>query len=211
MNIVEEFKLRNGLEQTEIHYLGNLCKRGHDWDGSGHTLRFKSNTVCVICSKITKGSQHRQTAEERFWSKVDKSGDCWEWIGRKDEKGYGRFDGFRLNQLAHRAAWELMNGRIPEGMGVLHRCDNPCCVRADNHLFLGTQMDNVKDMLTKGRNNNVRGQQNGNTTLTEADVREIKRLYFSKECGVVELAKRFGVSRVTIRNIYIGKTWSHLN
>lgn len=214
MNIVEEFKLRNGLEQTEIHYLGNLCKRGHDWDGSGHTLRFRSNTVCVICSKIAKGVKFRQTAEERFWSKVDKSGDCWEWRAFRDSGrgGYGKYD-FDLQkspQGAHRIAWELTYGPIPKGMYVCHHCDNPSCVRVDGHLFLGTQTDNMQDMIAKGRKNPALGSKNGNAKLTEAEVREIRRLYFSKQCGVVELAKRFGVSRVTIRDIYTGKIWKHL-
>lgn len=87
---------------------------------------------------------------ERFWSKVDKSGDCWEWVGYLNEKGYGKF---RLNnklQRAHRISYALKYGAIPEGMLVCHRCDNPKCVNPE-HLFIGTTTDNARDSISKGR------------------------------------------------------------
>ena len=93
-----------------------------------------------------------KTTKERFWEKVDKSGDCWKWIAHL-LKGYGRF---RLNNKtwsAHRVSWTLHYGEIPEGMCVLHRCDNPGCVNPE-HLFLGTRTDNMKDRDQKGRGSN---------------------------------------------------------
>lgn len=82
----------------------------------------------------------------RFWARVlpVESG-CWEWQGYRDEYGYGRFD----ESKAHRFSYALTVGS-PEGFLVLHRCDNPACVRPD-HLFLGTQLDNMRDMISKGR------------------------------------------------------------
>ena len=87
---------------------------------------------------------------DRLWSRVDKTGDCWVWTGATTTAGYGeiRFGGKVVR--VHRLVYELTVGPIPEGMGVLHRCDNPPCCRPD-HLFLGTQRDNARDMVAKGR------------------------------------------------------------
>lgn len=83
---------------------------------------------------------------ETFWSKVDKTGECWVWVAGRFVTGYGAY----RNQGAHRVSWGLMNGPIPAGLFVLHRCDNPPCVRPD-HLFLGTHTDNMHDKVAKGR------------------------------------------------------------
>lgn len=91
---------------------------------------------------------------ERFWEKVDKSGDCWLWTGRPDGRmGYGRIrEGVAgsATLLAHRVAWELAFGPVPAGLDVCHTCDIPLCVRPD-HLFLGTTLDNMADAKAKGR------------------------------------------------------------
>ena len=88
---------------------------------------------------------------DKFWKKVDKSGDCWLWMAGKLEKGYGQFWFDGRTHRAHRMAWLLTNGEIPEGMCVLHKCDNPPCVNP-SHLWLGTNQDNMDDMNNKGRN-----------------------------------------------------------
>lgn len=91
------------------------------------------------------------TAERRFWSKVDQTDGCWEFVGAKNEHGYGsvRVGGKTLG--AHRYVWMLVNGRIPDGMHVLHSCDNPACVRPD-HLRLGSHAENMAEKSSKGRN-----------------------------------------------------------
>lgn len=98
----------------------------------------------------------RRSLEERFWEKVNRSAfkGCWLWKGSTFHFGHGQFsvtqDGRRRNKKAHRVAWELTNGPIPDGLMVCHRCDNPPCVRPD-HLYLGTAKDNHDDSWNKGR------------------------------------------------------------
>lgn len=147
------------------------------------------------------------TPEERFWLYVEKPDrGCWEWTGYKNEKGYGviNLGGERI--LAHRFAYQLV-ADIPEGLGVLHRCDNPACVRF-KHLFLGTRADNNADMLAKGRYRHAssRGDKNNAARLTEADVRTIR---ISPE-PVKELARRYGTSRGHIYGIKRGLYWAHV-
>ena len=148
---------------------------------------------------------------KRFWDKVDKSGDCWEWIAGKNDNGYGRFHLNKKARSAHRVAWELTNGPIPDdgsyhGTCVCHRCDNPGCVNPD-HLFLGNHADNLSDMAKKGRQANLKGQQNGRSVLTEEDVRRIRQLDVPQR----KIARCFGVSSYAIFAIKSRKTWSHIN
>lgn len=88
--------------------------------------------------------------EDRFWVKVRKSDGCWEWTAASKQGGYGKIAVGRRLMLAHRVSWELANGPIPDGLLVCHTCDNPPCVRPD-HLFLGTQTDNMRDAVRKNR------------------------------------------------------------
>lgn len=94
-----------------------------------------------------------ETIEGRFWRKVNKSGEngCWIWTANKS-RGYGLISTkkYQSPKKAHRLSWEMHHGEIPEGLEVLHKCDNPSCVNPD-HLFLGTQLDNIKDAVSKNR------------------------------------------------------------
>ena len=143
------------------------------------------------------------TPAVRLWAKVDKSGECWEWTGAVDRKGYGRIHSFG-DTRTHRLSWELHYGPIPDGLWVLHRCDNPPCVRPD-HLFLGTVADNSADMYAKDRQ--ARGPRLPHTKLTEADVREIRRL-LAQEVPKKRLGRQFGVAGTTILAIARGSTWT---
>lgn len=157
--------------------------------------------------------------EDRFWRYVATSDGCWEWIGFKNRKGYGKIGLGRRDQgtiLAHRLSWILAHKKrtraIPKGMHVCHRCDNPGCVRP-SHLFLGTDADNLADMRAKGRGKLppvLRGEAHGFTTLTEKQVRAIRTLV-KKGLYYRQVAKKFHVSKSTISNIVRRQTWSHLS
>lgn len=103
-----------------------------------------------------RGRPSRPVAE-RFWSYVQRGDECWTWIGARDANGYGRLSLPGRGTIgAHRVSWELHRGEIPDGLCVLHRCDNPPCVWPE-HLFLGTHADNVADRIAKGRSRYVTG------------------------------------------------------
>ena len=143
---------------------------------------------------------------ERLWNKVVKSDGCWEWVGWSKE-GYGRISiGKRVFRFVHRISWELHNGPIPDGLCVLHKCDNTKCVRPD-HLFLGTKGDNNRDRHKKGRSASHAGEKNGRSKLSEQDVAEIRRLFVPWKYRYSDLAKQFGVSHSTINAILNGRTW----
>lgn len=148
--------------------------------------------------------------EDRFWSKVEKGPDCWEWTGSKVKGGYGQIGkgGREIgNEMTHRLSWEIHNGPIPEGMFVCHSCDNRSCVNPD-HLFLGTHSDNVQDMVAKGRVGDVgrKGTKHHKAKLTDEDVREIR----AAEDSTTTLALIYGVSTSTIQRVKSGKGWSHV-
>lgn len=149
----------------------------------------------------------------RFWSKVVKSDGCWEWQGgRFAGPGYGRFSIKHKNTLAHRVAWELTYGPIPDGLFVCHRCDNPSCVRP-GHLFLGTALDNNRDMAAKGRRADFRGrtgkplpgEMNGAAKLRAVDVLAIRNAPSASG-----LAATYGVTASMIYRIRRGEAWRHL-
>lgn len=175
----------------------------------------------------------------RFWSKVDRSGGpdaCWEWqAGRTD--GYGRFWLNGKSVAAHRTAYEIAVGPIPEGILMCHRCDNrPCC--NPSHFFLGTCGDNSQDMVAKGRSlvgdkhpirrdptraarglsngaythpeTRPRGENHGIAVLTDAAVRAI-RAAAAQGQSFRSIGRAFGVSKTTIAHIVHGRAWTHVD
>jgi len=149
----------------------------------------------------------------RFWSYVSVSDGCWLWTGFRNPLGYGRLGVRGRLELAHRVAWTLQRGPIPDGMGVLHRCDNPPCVRVA-HLFLGTDADNNADKVRKCRQ--ARGETAGKAILTRPQVDEIRRRYGTRHGkgrpgsgGVThrQLAEEYGVTLGAIEQVMLGRTW----
>lgn len=135
----------------------------------------------------------------KFWSKVNKTDPCWLWIGAKTGD-YGYFRRQRESNRVHRFSYELHRGPIPKGLCVLHHCDNPLCVNPD-HLFLGTQADNVRDMINKGRRTQ--------TKLTPSKVRDIRLRFFSGESRI-SLAREYNVHIGTIDRIVHRRSWKHV-
>ncbi len=152
------------------------------------------------------------TLEERFWRYVKKGPGCWEWQASKHKTGYGIIASPHSTPMlkAHRVSWEIHYGPIPQGMHVLHKCDNRGCVRPD-HLFVGTHNDNMQDMKNKGRARSpgFKGQKNGAAKLTDNQAKEIISLRRNGWTSN-QLAEKFGVSRAQITRIVAGASWKHL-
>ena len=144
----------------------------------------------------------------RFWLKVDigSDDDCWEWLACKNPKGYGQFQYEKSIQQAHRVSYMINIGKIPDGLFVLHNCDNPSCVNP-NHLFLGTNQDNVQDKVNKNRVHHPKGELNGRSKLTKKDIRTIRKLYASGNYFQYQLGEMFGVTQPTIGSIVNNQTW----
>jgi len=155
-------------------------------------------------------SKMKLLTKERIEEKVLRipEAGCWIWMGSSQVRGYGEIISNNRKHLAHRASYEAFVGKIPEGMYVCHACDNVACVNP-NHLFLGTQKQNLQDMAAKGRS--TRGSKNPQSKLTEMDVYLIKRFFFTKEDVTdLDIAKTYNVSRSLIQLIRKGKRWNHV-
>lgn len=166
------------------------------------------------------------SAEQRFWSKVNLDGptaphlvtQCWVWTACVDGFGYGKFGSL---ERAHRFSWKFHVGSIPDGMCVLHHCDNPACVRP---LYLGTKKNNAQDREQRGRGNHAvgsrngcathpglrRGSRNGRAKLTETRVRKLLEQHFKHGRTKTNLARDHGLSKTTVGHIVSGKLWPHV-
>jgi hypothetical protein len=153
-----------------------------------------------------KGDKGR-TDEERFFEFVhpEPNSGCWLWDGHLNEHGYGKFGYKGQNGLAHRASYDMHVEPVPEGLWVLHKCDVPCCVNPE-HLFLGTQQDNIDDMHAKKRERHPIGMAHGRAKLTEDDVRAIRADIRSQ----AQLSKLYGVTKTNIYSIKRRETWKHV-
>lgn len=149
----------------------------------------------------------------RFWPKVDKSmgqDSCWWWLGAKGKQDYGNWYAQGKYLRAHRAAYEIVYGEIPDGAVVCHTCDNPSCVNP-RHLVLGTQKQNLNDMTRKGRRSKkgAKGEANAKAKLTEHQVRAIRAEYAA---GIKprELKAKYPIKDSALWGILSGKTWQHI-
>lgn len=130
---------------------------------------------------------------------------CIEWIGHIENTGYGaiKFQARRLK--AHRAAWELKHGKVPKGLFVLHRCDNRACINPA-HLFVGTQLDNIRDMIAKGRKVVRSGERHWNAKLSKEKVVEIRARYARGE-RQIDIARDIGMSTSAVSAAITKRNW----
>ena len=206
------------------HYAKGYCARCYQ-----RVVKHGDSTV--VLRRMYPG----MSAAERMQVSVDIRGrdECWEWQEGRTASGYGRFKptGRGRSVMAHRVAWEVIYGPIPDGFGVCHRCDNPpCCNLVEipeaervpdhpsglwtnrdgraGHLFLGTPKDNADDMVVKGRHGipSQNGEANHHAKLTEDAVRAIR----GSTARGVDLARAYGVAPSVISQIRSGKVWRHV-
>ena len=171
---------------------------------------------CKVCTQTEQHARWRAdhpeppSRAERFWAKVDRRepDECWQWTGAMHIQGYGHVG---QGELAHRVSWELTHGPIPEGTGyhgtcVLHKCDNRKCVNP-NHLMLGTNYENVLDMMAKGRQH--KGETTGGVKLSADKVRKIREMHSAgRSCN--SMAPEFGVTASCIQGIVKRRLWRHI-
>ena len=160
------------------------------------------------CGRDCFGLATRKDMETRFraFFRPAAESSCWVWTGSKDEAGYGLFQRATRHLVrAHRLSFELHNGITPGELRVLHRCDNPPCVNP-HHLFLGTDLDNARDMIAKGRGRHLRGEELPAAKLSEDQVRQIR----ADPRTQAVIAAEYGLGQTGVSAIKRRATWGWL-
>jgi hypothetical protein len=187
------------------------CERcGTPFKGQRSSSRF--------CSIVCANTRNWKSPRDRLFDKVDKNGPvpqhraelgpCWDWTAARLSSGYGLFLLNKVQTTAHRAAWILTYGAIGDGLQVMHKCDRPSCVNPE-HLELGTQLDNMRDMVRKGRSAKTRGEQKWSAKVCSCAVRAM-RILWQEGVSQKEIAKRFGVDCSSVSKTVRGRQWKHV-
>lgn len=176
---------------------------------TGGVIRWRcKNHLCVNPKHLFLSSRiDRDLMIKKFWALIDKTEECWLWTKYRDRDGYGKFmfnyKGFKACKLAY----ILTYGPVPDGICVLHKCDNPPCCRPE-HLYLGTQADNVADRVNRGRQ--LRGESHPLTVLNNKEVLDIRRQFTGGRGEQTKLAAIYNVSLAMINRIIRRRTWTHI-
>ena len=150
--------------------------------------------------------------EKLRFNSIENENGCWIWQGGKTNFGYGTIGiGNNKTELVHRLAYKFWDGEVSSDLFVCHHCDQPLCVNP-NHLFLGTNQDNIDDKMYKGRayTGVHKGELNVRSSLTDKQVKELKYDLFKRNMKQVDLCEKFGVSRDVVSSIFRGRTWTHI-
>jgi HNH endonuclease len=173
--------------------------------------KYCSRICRVKANRVPKNEQQIMNIMMKSYEKfvIRNEDGCWDWSGSKNKYGYGRVASGRSKDIGiHRAAWIIHNGEIPNGLWVLHHCDNRLCSRLD-HLYLGNAQQNSLDAKNRNRFNPQRGEMSPNSKLTEEMVRKI-RCMIHKKITLRLIAKEFDIAEGIISKINTGKTWNHV-
>ena len=151
------------------------------------------------------------TVKNRFFSKTHRNDEtgCIEWTASKNARGYGKFSVNGGWVMAHRFAFEFVNGEVPADEFVLHHCDNPSCVNSD-HLYAGSKKDNAQDRETRRRGNHAKGTKHGRNKLFASQVLEIRDAFDTGKYSFRELGRIYGTDSKSIADIVDRKNWKHL-
>ena len=170
------------------------------WCKKHYSCWYRTGSL-VLKGKIIKSLEEKLMEN---YMPIPESG-CWIWTACVDERGYGYVRSNGRMMRTHRASWLIHNGQIPKGLCVLHKCEVPSCINP-NHLFLGTQQDNIKDMDNKGRRKSLKGESNHKAKLTESDIREIRKSTDNNKND----SKKYGVLPWAISKVKNRDSWKHI-
>lgn len=182
-----------------------VCDCGNETVVWQLSLRKGTTKSCGCLRSDT--NRERRYREPDFWKRIEKTDACWNWVGEKDGGGYGRTRWEGKCHKAHRIAWRLLRGKIPAGLFVLHHCDNRSCCNPE-HLYLGTQADNMRDMVERKRRKGIGcGEKNGRSKLTQEQAEAICLLYAAGQMSQQKIANQFGVSQFAVSAIVRNKRY----
>lgn len=188
----------------------NTCERdaySRGWCLMHYKRWWRTGSIYTV-RRMSEQFTLRERFEAKGWTVTEEG--CWNWNGRIVAGGYGQLDYGGTALIATRVSYTLHKGEIPKGLMVCHTCDNRRCVNPD-HLWLGTNQDNMDDMVAKGRSGpRPRGEDNLKTTLTEDQVREL-RLLRSEGMLLRVLAERYGITEASVSMIARRRTWAWLD
>lgn len=184
------------------------CECGRESIIAGTHLRNGHTVSCGKClSAISMLYQNKWLMDKLKDSTALSESGCWEWTRTRNQGGYGEMSIRRKLRHASHISYSVFIGEIPAGLMVLHKCDNPPCINPD-HLFLGTQQDNMDDMAAKGRARHVTGQSHGRAKLTWDDVAAMRELYDAGGTMISTIARQFGVGHTTACDVVHRRTWT---